>query len=89
MTNKYTSIISSIYKLGIGISVTYEIHNRNIMLDKAIKNGKEVKDNDYIISSFNGLLNGAILGLFWPITMIGHASVKLTPEEKNKIINNV
>jgi hypothetical protein len=84
MTNKYTSIVSSIYKLGIGISITYEIRNRNIMLDKAIKNGKEVKDNEYIISSFNGLINGAILGLFLPITIIGHVSVKLTPEDKIK-----
>ena len=40
MTNKYTSIVGIIYKLGIGINVTYEIRNRNIMLDKAIKNGK-------------------------------------------------
>jgi hypothetical protein len=84
MTNKYTSIVGSIYKLGIGCNITYEIRNRNIMLDKAIKNGKEVKDNEYIISSFNGLLNGAILGLFWPITIIGHVSVKLTPEDKIK-----
>ena len=76
MTNKYTSIVGSIYKLGIGINVVYEIRNRNIMLDK---NGKDVKDNDYIISSFNGLVNGVILGLFWPIIIIGHVSVKLTP----------
>ena len=75
MTNKYTSIVGSIYKLGIGINVVYEIRNRNIMLDK---NGKGVKDNDYIISSFNGLVNGVILGLFWPIIIIGHASEKLT-----------
>jgi len=84
MTTKYTSIVNSIYKLGIGISIAYEIRNRNIMLDKAIKNGKEVKDNDYIISSFNGLINGAILGLIWPITIISYISVKSTPQDKIK-----
>ena len=50
MTNKYSSIVGSIYKIGILSSITYD---------------------DYIISSFNGLINGAILGLFWPITLIG------------------
>ena len=37
MTNKYTSIVGSIYKLGIGISVVYEIRIRNIILERKLK----------------------------------------------------
>lgn len=68
MTNKYSSIVGSIYTIGILSSITYKIRIRNIKLKKSVN---EVKDDDYIISSFNGLINGAILGLFWPITFIG------------------
>jgi len=81
---KYTSILTYIYGLGIGVSTIYEIRNKNIILDKAIKDGKEVKYTDYAMNSLGGLFSGAYLGLFWPITIIGRASVKLIPEDKTK-----
>ena len=83
-----SKIATGIYGAGICVSSFCGIREQNLKLKKNYKYNTDNDNFDYAIVSFGGLMIGGFTGLWWPITLIGRASVMFSPTEEEKNAQN-
>ena len=74
--NSVKNIVASVYYSGIVVSSALVIG------DNARKT-KDYDNADFAISCFAGGLNGAFVGLWWPLTFIGKCALAIDTVSKN------
>ena len=66
--NTVKNVVASVYYSGIVVSSVSGISEN-------ARKTRDYDNNDFAVSCFGGAINGAFVGLWWPLTFIGKCAL--------------